>query len=235
MANKIVYGLSNVHVWPIVSTSDAGVPTYGTKIKMPGAVSMSLDAEGSSDPFYADDVVYYQGTANNGYSGTLTIADLVDAFLVNVMGETIDSNGAHIENSNTEPKEFAMAFEFKGDQKKRRHLFYRCKTTRPSVASNTKEDSVTPNTLDLSLTAMPRLDNNNVKARCEESDTAYADWYGSTPYEPSVTYEYTEILTPGEASPVLEGWYEKDGTVYFLSADTEVDEQKTYYKRTVAS
>lgn len=185
--NKVTYGLSNAHVWPITSTSDEGVPTYGTIINLPGATELSLDAEGSSDPFYADDKVYYQGTANNGYSGSITLADLPDEFLETVMLETKDKNGAHIENSDVEPLEFAIAFEFKGDAAKRRHLFYRCKATRPSVGSSTKEDKVAPNTQELSFSAMPRLDNGNVKARAEEGDAAYAIWYGATPYEADQT------------------------------------------------
>lgn len=185
--NKVTYGLSNAHVWPITSTSDEGVPTYGTIINLPGATELSLDAKGSSDPFYADDKVYYQGTANNGYSGSITLADLPDEFLETVMLETKDKNGAHIENSDVEPLEFAIAFEFKGDAAKRRHLFYRCKATRPSVGSSTKEDKVAPNTQELSFSAMPRLDNGNVKARAEEGDAAYAIWYGATPYEADQT------------------------------------------------
>ena len=187
MANKITYGLSNVHVWPITSTSDAGVPTYGTKIKMPGAVEMSIDAEGSSDPFYADDSTYYQGTANNGYSGSITFADLVDEFLTTIMKEVKDTNGAQFENADVEPLEFAMAFEFKGDASKRRHLLYRCKATRPGIASSTREDSISPNTQELSFSAMPRLDNHDVKTKAEESDAAYAVWYGETPYEKDMT------------------------------------------------
>lgn len=240
MANKITYGLSNVVVWPIVSTSAAGVPSYGTKIPVPGAVDLSLDAEGSSDPFYADDQVYYQGVANNGYSGSLTIADIPTAFSTNVMGETVDANGAVIEKADVEPKEFAVAFEFKGDEKKRRHLFYRCKATRPSVASSTKEDSVAPNTPELSLAAMPRLDDGTVKARCEEGDAAYDSWYGvapyaSTAYEP--TYKYTAVSPAGTENPSTEGWYERTGTdpdyVYTLSDDTTVDSGTTYYIRTI--
>lgn len=183
MANKIIYGLSNVHVWPITSTSDAGTPTYGDIIKMPGAVEMSLDAEGSSDAFYADDTVYYQGVANNGYSGSFTIADLPEGFLAKVLNEKVDENGARFEDASIAPNEFAIAFEFKGDKSKRRHVFYRCTATRPTVASSTKEDSTTPNTQELSFTAIPRLDNNFVKARAEEGDTAYDTWYGKAPYE----------------------------------------------------
>lgn len=241
MANKITYGLSNVAVWPISSTSDAGVPSYGSKITIPGAVEMSLDAEGSSDPFYADDVVYYQGVSNNGYIGSITFADIPAAFNQTIMGETVDANGAIVENANAQPKEFAIAFEFKGDVSKRRHVFYRCKATRPSVASSTKEDSITPNTQELSFSALPRLDNGTVKARCEETDAAYASWYGesapyaSTPYVPE--YKYTAVAPAGTENPSLEGWYERSGTspdyVYTLSDDTEVDSETTYYIRTV--
>lgn len=241
MGNKITYGLANVSVWPIASTSDAGVPTYGAKIDIPGATEMSLDAEGSSDPFYADDQVYYQGVANNGYSGSITFADIPLGFQTGVMGETVDANGAVIENADTQPKEFAVAFEFKGDVKKRRHLFYRCKATRPSVASSTKEDSISPNTNELKFSAIPRLDNGQVKARCEEGDAAYSSWYGTAPYasEPYVpTYKYTAVDPAGTENPSEEGWYEREGTVgsytYTATTDTTVDAETTYYIRTIA-
>ena len=185
--NKITYGLSNAHAWPILSTNDAGVPSYGTIIKLPGSVELSLDSEGSSDPFYADNTVYYQGTANNGYSGSITLADIPDEFLEKIMKEAVDVNGAHVEKADVEPAEFAIAFEFEGDASKRRHVLYRCKATRPSLASNTKEDSVEPNTSELEFVAMPRLSDSVVKARAEESDSCYADWYGTAPYEPSFT------------------------------------------------
>ena len=191
MANKVTYGLSNTHVWPITSTDDDGVPTYGAIINMPGAVDLSLDAEGSTDPFYADDGIYYNGTANNGYSGSLTIADIPEDFLQTVMGEIEDANGAKFESADAQPLEFAIAFEFKGDASKRRHVFYRCYASRTAVESSTKEDSVTPNTPELSFSAYPRIDNGMVKARAEESDAAYADWYGTTPYE------YTESSAAG--------------------------------------
>lgn len=181
--NKITYGLKNVHVWPITATSDEGVPTYGTIINWPGATEMSMDAEGSSDPFYADDSVYYQGVANSGYSGSLTSADVPDDFLTQVMGEIVDANGAVFESADAVPKEFAIAFEFNGDAKKRRHVFYRCTAERPSVGSSTKEDSVAPNTPEVNITALPRLDNGMVKARAEEGDTAYDSWYDTAPYE----------------------------------------------------
>ena len=190
--NKITYGISNVHVFPITSTDESGVPTYDSKvISMPGATELSLDAEGSSDPFYADDVVYYQGVVNNGYSGSVTLADIPEDFLTVVMKEIKSEGGTFFEDASVEPLEFAMAFEFKGDKKKRRHLFYRCKATRPSLESKTKEDSIEPNTPELEIVVMPRLDNNIVKARCEEGDTDYSTWY-------------TKPVTPVTSSSVSE-------------------------------
>ena len=195
--NKITYGISNVHVFPITSTDASGVPTYDSKvISMPGATELSLDAEGSSDPFYADDVVYYQGVVNNGYSGSITLADIPEDFLTVVMKEIKSEGGTFFEDASVEPLEFAMAFEFKGDQKKRRHLFYRCKATRPSIESKTKEDSIEPNTPEIEIVVMPRLDNNIVKARCEEGDTDYATWY-TKPVTPVTSSVVSHAETAG--------------------------------------
>ena len=195
--NKITYGISNVHVFPITSTDASGIPTYDTKvISMPGATELSLDAEGSSDPFYADDVVYYQGVVNNGYSGSITLADIPEDFLTVVMKEIKSEGGTFFEDASVEPLEFAMAFEFKGDQKKRRHLFYRCKATRPSIESKTKEDSIEPNTPEIEIVVMPRLDNNIVKARCEEGDTDYATWY-TKPVTPVTSSVLSQAETAG--------------------------------------
>lgn len=188
--NKVTYGLKNVHVWPIESTDDSGKPTYGTAIPWPGAVDMTLDAEGSSDSFYADDSTYYQGIVNSGYSGKFTSADIPTDFLTNVMNEEVDAGGAHFESSDVRPKEFAIAFEFKGDAKHRRHIFYRCLATRPSISSKTVEDKSEPNTPELDFTASARLDINKVKAWCEEGDACYDSWF-TEPYEYTATTSST--------------------------------------------
>ena len=45
----------------------------------------------------------------------------------------------------------------------------------------------------------------------------------------SVTY--TEVSAISTDNPAEEGWYEKVGSNYVLSEDTEVDSEKTYYKK----
>jgi phi13 family phage major tail protein len=64
MANKIKYNLKNVHAAKL-TLSDSGEYTYDTPKAIPGAVSISLDAEGESNPFYADGIVYFRSTSNN--------------------------------------------------------------------------------------------------------------------------------------------------------------------------
>ena len=77
--NKIKYNLKNVHA-AIMSKADDGTFSYGDPTAIPGAVSLSLDAEGEASPFYADGIVYFRSAANNGYSGDLEIALIPEWF-----------------------------------------------------------------------------------------------------------------------------------------------------------
>ncbi len=178
MANKIKYNIKNVHA-ALLKTADDGTITYDDPKPIPGAVSISLDAEGSSDPFYADGIVYYRSNANNGYSGDLEIALVPEWFRTDILRESKDDKGVLVENSDiAETNPFALLFEFDGDVKSIRHVLYNCSASRPSIESSTKEDSIKPTTEKLSLTADPREDG-LVKSRTGDStdDATYKDWY----------------------------------------------------------
>ena len=86
-----------------------------------------------------------------------------------------------VENSNiAETNKFALLFEFDGDAKSIRHVMYNCNATRPSIESETKEESIEPKTEKLSLTADPRSDG-LVKSRTGDTttETIYNNWYKS--------------------------------------------------------
>lgn len=177
MANKIKYGLSNVY-YAVATEGTGGALTYGTPVRLPGGVSLSLDASGDSNEFYADNVLYFQTTANNGYEGDLELALIPDAFRTDVLGETLDAtNGFYSEYANATVKEFALLFQFEGDESATRHCLYRCTASRPSVSGQTKEASVEPQTESFTITAMPRINDNLVKSRCPSTATAYANWF----------------------------------------------------------
>ena len=185
--NKVKFNLKNVHI-AILTKGDEGEFTYGTPTAFPRAVSLTLDAEGEASPFYADGIVYFRTVTNNGYSGELEIALITDWFRENVLKETKDAKDVFIEKSdNVEPVYFAMLFEFDGDQKAIRHVLYNCTASRPTIESETKEESIEPGTETLSLTADPREDG-LVKSRTGDDTTTatYTNWYKRV-YEPSAS------------------------------------------------
>ncbi|WP_421782514.1 major tail protein [Gardnerella sp. DNF01198P] len=189
MGNKVKYNLKNVYAAKL--KKDAGGSfNYDTPKPIPGAVSISLDAEGESSPFYTDGIVYFRSTANNGYSGDLEMALIPEWFRTEILKEKLDKNGVLVEKATTgEAEKFALLFEFDGDVNAIRHVLYNCSATRPSIESETKEDTIEPGTETLSLTADPREDG-LVKSRSGDttSKETYEKWYKSV-YVPQVNSE----------------------------------------------
>ena len=179
--NKIKYGVKSVY-WAKAtpSTSGDGSLTYSTPVAMPGAVSISLDQQGEVNQFYADNIVYWTGNANNGYQGDLEMALIPDNFRQQILGETLDTKGMYVERSSDSQAEFALLFQFEGDEHATKHALYRCVANRPSVSGSTKEESIEPQTETVTITAMPRINDEVVKARCPytaSTSSSYATWF----------------------------------------------------------
>ena len=187
--NKVKFGLSNVHVAKITKGEDGAI-TYGTPFKIPGAVNLSLDAEGDNEPFYADNMKYYESYANNGYSGELEIAKIPDEFLKEILGQTIDSAGGVLETINDVISPFAFMYQIEGDQTGTRFCYYNATVSRPSTEAATTEDTKTPNTDTLSITTSAREDNGQVRYKLALSDT------NKTEYDAF----FDEVPEPKEAS-----------------------------------
>ena len=187
MANKIKYGIQNVY-YAKATDDGTGTLTYTTPVAWPGAVSLSLDAQGDMNPFYADNIVYFTSSANNGYQGDFESALIPDAFRTNIMGEVLDAKGFYVEKADQKPAEFALLFQFEGDDKATKHCLYRCVASRPATAGSTKEDSIDPQTETIQITAMPRISDHLVKSRCpytSSTSSSYATWYSAV-QEPTV-------------------------------------------------
>ena len=152
--DKVKFGIKNVHIFPIESMVN-GVPTYGNVINVPGAVSFSMGAQGDINKFYADNIVYYQSSANNGYEGDLTLALIPEEVYEKIFGQVPDANGVMTENAAVEAKAFAMTFEEDGDQTGTKFVLYNCTATRPTKELNTIEDNKTPVTQALTVSAVP--------------------------------------------------------------------------------
>ena len=156
---------------------------------MPGAVSLTAEAEGDTTPFHADNIVYYTAVANNGYTGDLEIAMTPEQFLTDILGQERDTNGALFESSDDINARFALMGEIDGDAKKRRFIYYDCTAARPSAEMNTIEEAKEPQTDTISITMAARSKDNVIKAVIEpttENQEVY-DTFFTKVYEKNAT------------------------------------------------
>lgn len=188
MANKIKFGLKNVH-YAIANIAADGTATYETPVAFPGAVSLSMDPDGEMTPFYADNIVYWMSNGGGGYSGDLEIARVIDSFKTDVLGYITDRNGVMVENANAPIVHFALLFQFEGDEKATRHVMYNLTAGRPSASGSTKEETITPQTETVALSG------STIYSNSLGTDIAKADTKGDTD---STTYSnwFNQVYTP---------------------------------------
>ena len=185
--NKVKFGLNKVHWAKITAWSDDGVPTFATPVRIPGAVSLSIDANGENENFFADNTVYYVINNNAGYTGDLEIALITTDFATEILGEIQDTKGVLVERNDAETAQFALLFEFNGDKNHIRHVLYCCTASRPKTESSTTEESTEVKTETLSLKASALPDGLVKSKTCENTDeTTYNNWY-KTVYIPTFT------------------------------------------------
>lgn len=168
MANRVLFGLSKIKLFPITKDDTSGT-TYGELIDLPGAVSLTLDSEESENKFYADNIDYFSSFKSSGYSGSMEIAKIPSNILTEIFGQTKDATtGALVEKADDKVKEFGMAFQIEGDESPTVYQFLKVSCGKPSVKSNTITDSAEPVTAELKISAKPRMSDQVIKAIYEK-------------------------------------------------------------------
>ena len=152
--NKVRFGLKNVY-YSILT--EGSTNTFATPVHVEGAVSMTLDSNVANGTFYADNISYYTTFSNNGYTGTLEMARISDSMLKDVFGMTLDANTKILyEKSGVQPKPFALLFQVEGDANEELNVLYRVvPTSKPSIGSQTVEDTIEPVTQSFDFEALP--------------------------------------------------------------------------------
>lgn len=174
-ANTVSFGIKNVHY---AILNDDG--TYKKPVPFPGATSMTNTPKGEMSEFFADDIVYYSNSTNQGYEGTYSFAEMPDHFRIDVLGDTLDENGVLAENANAKTKKIAWLFEFDGDEKAIRRVLPNVTVSRTAFGSNTKTTSSEPNTGEISYVAAPDKNGNpQLKTTPTTSEEVYNNWYDS--------------------------------------------------------
>ena len=152
--NKVRFGLKNVYYSVLTEGSSN---SFATPVAVNGAVSMTLDSNVANGSFYADNITYYKTFSNNGYTGTLEMAIINDSMLKDVFGMTVDANTKILyEKSGVQPKPFALMFQVEGDANEELNVLYRVvPTSKPSIGSQTVEDTIEPVTQSFDFEALP--------------------------------------------------------------------------------
>lgn len=181
MSNLVEYGLKNVH-YATLGMSGSEV-TYGTPIPMPGAVTLTMSPEGDKTTFRADNRVYFEKSANNGYAGTLELARIPESFRVNVLKNKLDSaKGIYYEDASALPEAFALLFEVDGDESATKFVYYNVTAERPEQGGETTGDTLEPKTESMGISARPSVDKNIVKAwhsSTSATNTVSSGWYSA--------------------------------------------------------
>ncbi|MFQ6340996.1 major tail protein [Bacillus sp. AF62] len=178
--NKVAFGLKNVY-YALYEIKDGAI-TFSTPIRLPGAVELTFEPRGDLIEFYADDMLYYAASNNQGYDGTLSIATIPEQFAVDALGEELDTeDGVLNELADAKGKPFALLFEFDGDVRATRHVMFNCAASRPTIASKTKTNSAEPNTNELKFVSSP-IDINGkrmvkTKTTTKSKQEIYNNWY----------------------------------------------------------
>lgn len=175
MENKVQFGLKNVHY---AVMNDSG---YETPVAVPGAVNLSLSAEGDMQKFYADNIAYFVTNTNNGYSGDLEIARIPDAMYKDIFGFDLSSSSKVLsENASAQAVTFALMFQINGDQNDNCYVLYACTATRPDIAGSTIGENTEPKTQSVTLSAVPTADGKVfAKTTAETPEQVKTNWFKS--------------------------------------------------------
>lgn len=185
---KIIYGLKNVHY----AVYDATTSKYGSWKSIPGAVSLSADADTTQNDFYADDVVYATLSASGKETGTIEFAAITDDMYTDLFGYIYDSTtGLYMQGTEPTNVTVALGYETSSNEGKVRGVRYNVTFTPPSQSANTMTDSTNPDTVSVNYTAVGRDftingDVKNIlKAHVKEGGASYSGFW-------------TTVITPGE-------------------------------------
>ena len=155
---KVRFGISDVYYSKMTVATVSGVETvtYASPVAIKGAVSLTLDVEGDTNNFYADNGIYASFDSNNGFTGTLTIADVPESVYTDLLGYYKDSTTSLLtELADATEVYFGLMCNVSSNEDPIGFKLYKCSLSRPSFAANTTTESIDPDTQELALTVMP--------------------------------------------------------------------------------
>ena len=181
MANKVVFGLENVHVGTYTVDPSTSEVTLGTPYHVPGAVNMSLEADSEENTFWADNVKYHVNYSDNGLTGELEMAMFPDEFKTRFMNYVALTGGGIAQVKGIQNKDVYIAFEASGDAEHRRCILYNVALGAITREYATTTESKEPQTATLPFTVSGDNGTGIVKAEYPPTASAYNTLFTAPP------------------------------------------------------
>lgn len=185
--SKVKFGLSNAY-WAKCTVAVDGTVTFGTPVKEPGFVSLSLSNSSSENIFWADNIQYYRTAGGQGYNGTMEFAKLSDTFRQEILGEALDSTDKIlVENSGDTSSPFALLYQVEEDAGKSYRVLYYVQAGKIPIEASTTTDTTDPQTDTVDITVTPLPDTGDLKAHTTDDTPAgtISSWFTSV-WRPTV-------------------------------------------------
>lgn len=178
--NKVMFGVSNLHVG-LYTVEDDGAVTLGTPVKVPGTVNISLEAESEENAFYADNIKYWTGYSDNGYTGEIENALFDDEFKTTFMNYVALDDGGIAQIKGQQNKTVYFMFQGDGDQENRRMICYNVALGQITREYATTEDSIEPQTATLPFTLNGDNETGITRVSYGPSDSPYDTMFTTPP------------------------------------------------------
>lgn len=151
MANKVEFGISELHVGTYTVDSDGNV-TMGSPYHQQGAVSFSPEEQSEQNIFYADNIAFWSGYSGGTFEGDLEVAKFDDAFKTQFLGYVSLADGGLANIKNASKPNVYIAFQVEGDAESRKVIMYNCALGVITREFSTIEESKEPVTETLNIT-----------------------------------------------------------------------------------
>lgn len=193
--NGIQYGLQTVGYR--VENADG---TYGPEKPIDWPINLTLDFQSQLLKFYANNDTAAAIETDDGFSGTLEAMYFPDDFLVDVLGQVRDTDGAILSGGGEKSKYFALHFMFLGDKHGKKCWACKCKATPPTGAHTTTEgSSINADHETINITAIAKTFTEGTGGSAKTTRYAVAKMSDTT--ETHAAYEsYFDMVPHGTAS-----------------------------------
>lgn len=219
-------------------TTPAG--TYGNGVAWTGLTAVNESPSGAEEnKHYADNIKYASIFSAEDFGAT------IEAFQSPKEFDQCDGT-AEVAPGVTISQQSRKAFAFSwrteigsdiadlGDAGYIIHIAYGCKAQPSEKSRGTVNESPEPTNFSWTVVTTPvnvtgHKPTAHLQINSMNVDKTKLSAFEQILYGTPGTTTYAEVTPVGTENPVTEGWYEKSGDVYVLSADTTVDVSKTYY------